>query len=66
VKEVTKVADIVYESPKASVGIHWGRYISDGKVTDEGMPVITEAMQNFFKGVSSERPNYFIKKEKAQ
>ena len=60
------MADIVYESPKATVGIHWGKYIRDGKVTAEGMPVITEAMQSFFKGVSSECPNYFIKKEKAQ
>ena len=60
------MADIVYESPTAEVRINWGRYIRDGKVTDEGMPVITEAMQSFYKGVSSENPNYFIKKEKAQ
>ena len=60
------MADIVYETPTAEVRIHWGKYIRDGKVTDEGMPVITEAMQKFFKGVTSENPNYFIKKEQAK
>ena len=60
------MADIVYETPMAEVRIHWGKYIKDGKVTDEGMPVITEAMQKFGKGIMSENPNYFIKNEKAQ
>ena len=59
------MADIVHNTPTAEVRIHWGRYIKDGKVTDEGMPVITEAMQKFYKGIMSENPNYF-KKEKAQ
>lgn len=59
------MADIVYETPTAEVRIHWGKYIKDGKVTDEGMPVITEAMQKFYKGILSENPNYFNKKEKA-
>lgn len=58
------MADIVYETKKAEVRIHWGRYIRDGKVTDEGMPVMKEAMQTFFRGIVSENPNYF-KKEKA-
>ena len=57
------MADIVYETPKAEVRIHWGKYIRDGKVTDEGMPVITEAMKQFGKGILSENPNYFNKKE---
>lgn len=57
------MADFVHETPTAEVRIHWGKYIRDGKVTDEGMPVITEAMQKFFKGVLSENPNYFNKKE---
>ena len=60
------MADIVYESPTAEVRIHWGKYIRDGKVTDEGMPVIKEAMQKFCKGVMSENPGYFNKKEKTQ
>ena len=59
------MADIVYRSPKAEVRIHWGMYIRDGKVTDEGMPVITEAMQKFCKEIMSENPNYFSQKEKA-
>ena len=57
------MADIVYESPTAKVGIHWGRYIRDGKVTDEGMPVITEAMVQFGKGILKENPNHFNKQE---
>jgi hypothetical protein len=60
------MADIVYETPTAEVRIHWGKYIRDGKVTDEGMPVITEAMKQFGKGIMQESPSYFIKKEKAQ
>ena len=60
------MADIVYETPTAEVRIHWGKYIKDGKVTDEGMPVITEAMKQFGKGIMQENPSYFIKKEKAQ
>ena len=55
------MADVVYETPKAEVRIHWGRYIRDGKVTDEGMPVITEAMQKFGKGILQENPQYFKK-----
>ena len=55
------MADIVYESPKAEVRIHWGKYIRDGKVTDEGMPVITEAMQKFGQGILQENPQYFKK-----
>ena len=55
------MADIVYETPTAEVRIHWGKYIRDGKVTDEGMPAITESMQKFFKGVTSENPYYFKK-----
>jgi hypothetical protein len=58
------MADIVYETPKAEVRIHWGRFIRDGKVTDEGMPVITEAMKQFGKGILKENPTYFNKKEK--
>ena len=57
------MADIVYETPTAEVRFHWGKYIRDGKVTDEGMPVITEAMQKFYKGIQSENPGYFKKKE---
>ena len=57
------MADIIYETPKAEVRIHWGKYIRDGKVTDEGMPVITEAMKQFGKGILSENPSYFNKKE---
>jgi hypothetical protein len=60
------MADIVYETPMAEVRINWGKYIRDGKVTDEGMPVITEAMKQFAKGILSENPSYFNKKEKAQ
>lgn len=59
-------ADVVYESQKATVGIHWGKYIRDGKVTDEGKPIITEAMTQFCNGILKENPNYFNKKEKAQ
>ena len=55
------MADIVYETPKAEVRIRWGKYIRAGKVTDEGMPVITEAMKQFGKGILSENPNYFKK-----
>ena len=58
------MADIIYETPKAEVRIHWGRFIRDGKVTDEGMPVIREAMVQFGKGILKENPNYFNKKEK--
>jgi hypothetical protein len=57
------MADIIYETPKAEVRIHWGKYIRDGKVTDEGMPVITGAMKQFGKGILMENPNYFNKKE---
>ena len=57
------MADIVCETRNGTVGIHWGRYIRDGKVTDEGMPVIREAMVQFGKGILKEDPNYF-KKEK--
>ena len=60
------MADIVYETPTAEVRINWGKYIRDGKVTDEGMPVITEAMQKFHKGILSENPGYFNKKENAK
>ena len=60
------MADIVYETPTAEVRIHWGKYIRDGKVTDEGMPVITEAMKQFGKGILQENPNYFNKKEQAK
>lgn len=60
------MADIIYETPKAEVRIHWGKYIREGKVTDEGMPVIKEAMKQFGKGILSEKPSYFIKKEKMQ
>lgn len=52
-----------YETEKAIVRFHWGKYIRDGKVTDEGKPVITEAMQKFYKGILSENPGYFNKKE---
>lgn len=58
------MADIIYETPKAEVRIHWGRFIRDGKVTDEGMPVIREAMVQFGKGILKENPTYFNKKEK--
>jgi hypothetical protein len=57
------MADFVYETPKAEVGINWGKYIRDGKVTEEGEPIIKEAMQGFYKGILSEIPNYFNKKE---
>ena len=60
------MADFVHETPTATVLFNWGKYIKDGKVTDEGMPVITEAMQKFHKGVLSENPNYFNKKEQAK
>ena len=60
------MADFVYETPTAEVRIHWGKYIRDGKVTDEGNPIITEAMQNFYKGILSENPNYFNKKEQSK
>ena len=60
------MADIVYETPTAEVRIHWGKYIRDGKVTDEGMPVITEAMQKFHKGILKDDPNYFNKKEQVK
>ena len=59
------MADFVHETPNGTVRIHWGKYIKDGKVTDEGMPVITEAMQKFCVGIMNENPNYF-KKEKAK
>ncbi len=60
------MADFVHETPTAEVRIHWGKYIKDGKVTDEGMPVITEAMQKLFKGVLSENPKHFNKKEQVK
>ena len=60
------MADIVYETPTAEVRIHWGKYIRDGKVTDEGMPVMKEAMMQFGKGILKENPYYFSKKEKTQ
>lgn len=55
----------VYESEKAIVRIHWGKYIRDGKVTEEGAPVISEAMTKFYRDILREDPNYF-KKEKKQ
>ena len=55
------MADIVYETPTAEVRIHWGRYIRDGKVTDEGMPVMMDAMKQFGKGILKDDPNYFNK-----
>lgn len=55
------MADIVYETPTAEVRIHWGRYIRDGKVTDEGMPVMMDAMKQFGKGILKADPNYFNK-----
>lgn len=58
------MADIVYETPTAEVRIHWGKYIRDGKVTDEGMPVMKEAMMQFGKGILKDNPYYFSKKEK--
>lgn len=58
------MADIVYEAQKGTVGIHWGKYIRDGKVTAEGMPVMENAMKQFGKGILSENPSYFNKKEK--
>lgn len=58
------MADIVCETRTGTVGIHWGRFIRDGKVTEEGMPVMTEAMLQFGKGIQKEDPYYFIKKEK--
>ena len=60
------MADIVYQSPKAEVRIHWGKYIRDSKVTDEGMPVITEAMKMFYGGILKDNPNYFSQKEKSK
>ena len=60
------MADVIYESPTAEVRIHWGKYIRDGKVTEEGMPVITEAMKKFRKDILKENPCYFNKKEKAK
>ena len=60
------MADIVHETQTAEVRIHWGKYIKDGKVTDEGMPVITEAMKQFGKGIMQENPNYFNKKEQSK
>ena len=60
------MADFVHETPMAEVRINWGKYIRDGKVTDEGMPVITEAMQKFGKGILQENPNYFNKKEQVK
>lgn len=57
------MADFVHETPTATVRIHWGKYISDGKVTDEGMPVITEAMQKFHRDILKDDPSYFNKKE---
>jgi hypothetical protein len=53
----------VYEARKGTVHIHWGKYIRDGKVTAEGMPVITEAMEKFGSDILKENPNYFNKKE---
>ena len=58
------MADIVCETQNGTVGIHWGKYIRDGKVTDEGMPVMKEAMMQFGKGILKENPYYFNKKEK--
>ena len=55
------MADIVYESRKGTVVIHWGNYIRDGKVTAEGMPVIKEAMKQLGKGILHENPSYFKK-----
>ena len=60
------MADFVYETPTAEVRIHWGKYIREGKVTDEGKPIIEEAMRTFYKGIMSENPHYFNKKEKAK
>ena len=53
----------VHETPTATVRVHWGRYIRDGKVTQEGMPVITEAMVQFGSGILKENPNYFNNRE---
>ena len=55
------MADIVCETQNGTVGIHWGKYIRDGKVTAEGMPVMTEAMQKFGKDILVQYPNYFKK-----
>ena len=55
------MADIIYEARKGTVGINWGKYFRDGKVTDEGMPVMKEAMKQFGKGILSENPSYFSK-----
>lgn len=60
-KKVKQMADIVYETPTAEVRIHWGRYIRDGNVTDEGMPVMMDAMKQFGKGILKDDPNYFNK-----
>lgn len=57
------MADIVYEARNGTVRIHWGKYIRDGKVTAEGMPVITEAMEKFGSDILKENPSYFNKKE---
>lgn len=56
-------ADFVYESPQAVISFHWGNYIRDFKVTDEGMPVITEASKKLHKDVLKQYPDYFNKKE---
>ena len=58
------MADIVCETRTGTVGIHWGKYIRDGKITAEGMPVMESAMKQFGKGILLENPGYFNKKEK--
>lgn len=57
------MADIVYEARKGTVRIHWGKYIADGKVTEEGMPIITEAAKKFGADILKENPGYFNKKD---
>lgn len=53
------MADFVYEARKGTVGIHWGRYIADGKVTEEGMPVLTEAAKKLGSEILKAHPGYF-------
>lgn len=60
------MADFVHETPTATVRIHWGKYIRDGKVTEEGKPIITDAMKQFGKEILKTHPNYFNKKENTQ
>lgn len=57
------MADFVYEARKGTVRIHWGKYIADGKVTEEGMPIIAEAAKKFGADILKENPGYFNKKD---